>query len=96
MLRLSTKRNIFGKHAVTLPDACQKYDTFLSDPRVTFADEPTNLEAQWRVFTQSQSYSPQVWNDAYLAAFALVANLELVTFDKGLARYPNVNCRILP
>ena len=95
-LRLATNRNVFGKHAVSLPDAWQKYDLFLTDSRVAFADEPAGLENHWRTFTQNQSYSPHVWNDAYLAAFALSGNMTLVTFDKGLAQFSNLNCTILP
>jgi toxin-antitoxin system PIN domain toxin len=94
-LRLASNRSVFAKHALTLPDAWQKYDLFLSDPRVAFAEEPADLENHWRIFTQSQSFSPQVWNDAYLAAFALAGNLVLVTFDKAFAQYPNVRCTIL-
>jgi uncharacterized protein len=95
-LRLSSNKSVFGPHALTLADAWQKFDLLLTDPRVAFADEPAGVELQWRSFTQGQSFSPQVWNDAYLAAFALVANLELVSFDKGLKQYANVKCRILP
>lgn len=80
---------------LTLPDAWQKYDIFLTDPRVGFAQEPADLENHWRTFTQSQSFSPQVWNDSYSAAFGMAGGLELVTFDKGFAQYPKVTCTIL-
>jgi len=95
-LRLATNRTVFGAHALTLPDAWQKYDLLMSDPRVTFSEEPADLEVHWRTFTQSQSFSPQVWNDAYLAAFALAGGLELVTFDKAFTQYPSVTCTVLP
>jgi toxin-antitoxin system PIN domain toxin len=95
-LRLASNRRVFGKHALTLPDAWQKYDTFLSDPRVAFAEEPSDLEKHWRAFTQTRSRSPQVWNDAYLAAFASAANLTLLTFDQALTQYANVSCTVLP
>jgi toxin-antitoxin system PIN domain toxin len=94
-LRLASSKKAFGKHALKLPEAWQTYDTFLSDPRVSVAAEPVDLEIHWRNFTQHQSYSPQVWNDAYLAAFAVSANLELVTFDKAMAQYANVKCVLL-
>jgi uncharacterized protein len=96
LLRLSTNPNVLGKHALTLPDAWQKYDLFLTDPRVLYADEPAGIESPWRAFTQGRSFSPHVWNDAYLVAFALAAGLTLVTFDKGFAQYQNVSCIILP
>jgi toxin-antitoxin system PIN domain toxin len=82
-LRLATNVSVFGKHAVTLQEAWQKYDAILSDPRVSFADEPAGVENHWRSFTQKRAFSPHVWNDAYLAAFALAGKLELVSFDKG-------------
>jgi hypothetical protein len=94
-LRLATSPRVFGRHAVTLPEAWRMYDTYLSDPRVSFADEPAGIESHWRTFTQKQSFSPHVWNDAYLTAFALASKLELITFDKGFAQYQNVTCTIL-
>jgi uncharacterized protein len=95
-LRLATNRSVFGMSAVTLPNAWQQYDTYMNDPRVSFAEEPPNLEQHWRIFTQKQSFSHRVWNDAYLAAFALAAGLNLVTFDRALSQYQNVTCTILP
>lgn len=78
-----------------LDDAWRLYDTFCSDVRVEFAIEPTNLETLWRDFTQSKQFSPKVWNNAYLAAFAGAANLELVTFDQGFKVYTGAKCLIL-
>ena len=45
-LRLATNKSVLGKDAVTLPNAWQLYDLFLSDPRVTFAEEPAQLETR--------------------------------------------------
>lgn len=94
-LRLTTNPSVFGKFAVTLPEAWQKYDILLSDSRVAFADEPVDLENHWRTFTQHQSFSTKVWNDAYLAAFARAGNLEMVKFDQAFKQYANVKCTIL-
>jgi len=94
-LRLATNPKAFGAEAVTLPDAWRMYDAFLGDPRVSFSGEPAGVEPHWRSYTQSQSFSPKVWNDAFLAAFARAAGYELITFDKGFARYTNVTCTIL-
>lgn len=94
-LRLATNEKVFGKHAVTLTEAWRIYDIFLSDPRGHFADEPPNIEDHWRAFTRNQSYSPHVWNDAYLAAFGLAGKFELVTLDKAFLQYKNVACTIL-
>jgi uncharacterized protein len=63
-LRLATNRSVFGKHALTLTEAWQKYDVLLSDVRVGYADEPADVERHWRALAQGQTYSPKVWNDA--------------------------------
>jgi toxin-antitoxin system PIN domain toxin len=94
-LRLATNRRAFPADAVQMDDAWRLYDTLLCDPRVGFAAEPAGIEAKWRTFTASRQFSPQVWNDAYPAAFAIAANWELVSFDQGLKVYAGLKCRIL-
>lgn len=94
-LRLATNPKAFGAEAVTLAEAWRLYDAFLGDSRIGFAAEPEGLETPWRGYTQGPSFTPQVWSDAYLAAFALASGLELVTFDKGFSRYARLRCTIL-
>jgi uncharacterized protein len=94
-LRLLTNASVFGKDAVTLPNAWRMYDFFMNDVRVVFAEEPAGLEMHWRSHTQHQTYSPSVWNDAYLAAFARAAGFQVVSFDKGFAQYSNVTVILL-
>src|SRR5947209_8537502 len=55
-LRLATNQKAFGVHALTLGQAWQEYDIFQSDARVSYADEPANLETHWRNWTQNQSF----------------------------------------
>lgn len=78
-----------------MADAWLKYDTYLSDSRISFVEEPPLIEVQWRDFSQERTFSPKIWNDAYLAAFAVIGKMELVTFDKGFRHYPNLICKIL-
>jgi len=80
---------------LTLKAAWQMFEDLYDDPRVVFAEEPDGIQSLWRGYTQHQSFSPKVWNDAYLAAFARAADFELVTFDMGFAQYANVRCTIL-
>ena len=42
------------------------------------------LEAQFRALTRLREAATKDWADSYLAAFATVRRLTLVTFDKGL------------
>ena len=94
-LRLATNRKAFGEESVSLADAWRLYDTFLGDPRVVFAEEPIGIEPLWRHYTQQESFSLKVWNDAYLVAFAQAAAYELITFDQGFEAYPDVKRTIL-
>ena len=94
-LRLATNPKAFGKEAVAMTEAWDLYDAFNADPRIGYVDEVAGIEPLWRSHTQGQLFSPKVWNDAYLAAFAQAASLELVTFDKGFAQFQNVDCTIL-
>lgn len=95
-LRLATNRKAVGLNALTLDEAWAAYDAFLSDSRVAFATEPAGLEAHWRSFTRGATFSTHVWNDAYLAAFAVAAHLEVVTFDRGFTKYSAAPSTILP
>jgi toxin-antitoxin system PIN domain toxin len=94
-LRLVTIATVFGPSALTLGGAWQMYDLLQSDPRVSYIDEPAGIEPFWRMYTERQSFSPKVWNDAYLAAFAQAANFQVVTFDRGFAQYSHIQCAIL-
>ena len=44
---------------------------------------------------QGATFSPKVWNDAYLAAFARTAGLTLITFDRGFAQFTDLTAAIL-
>jgi uncharacterized protein len=94
-LRLASNPLVFKQEAVSLREAWQMYDALMSDPRVAFADEPDGLEMLWRALTRRRTFSPNLWNDAYPAAFASVASFEVVTFDKGLRQYKGVRTRVL-
>ncbi|MCE9603914.1 MAG: PIN domain-containing protein [Planctomycetia bacterium] len=94
-LRLASSKAIVGAEVVSLRDAWKAYDTIFADPRVEFASEPPGIEPVWRSYTQSESFSPKVWNDAYLAAFARISGFEVITFDQGFKVYDDVKRTIL-
>jgi len=66
-------------------EAWKTYDRWLQDERIGFLDEPPEIEAAFRDLTQSGQAAPKDWADSYLAAFALAAQLTLVTFDQALS-----------
>ena len=94
-LRLATNPAVFGSETVSLPRAWSLYDELLSDERVQYAPEPPGLEAVWRRYTERHPWSHRVWSDAYLAAFAAAAGLTLVSFDRGLGKFNEVEV-VLP
>ena len=94
-LRLATTPRVLSRQALSQREAWQAYDAICGDPRVVYADEPEGIEPLWRRHTQRDTYSPRVWTDAYLAAFAQAADLELVTFDRGLAETRGPRCTLL-
>jgi len=94
-LRLATNPRVIGPAAATFDQAWRFFDEFLQDERVCYADEPAATEAEWRRLTQGPRRSPNVWTDAYLAAFATAGGLEIATFDRGFEQFPLARCTIL-
>ena len=95
-LRLASSPAAMKTAAVTLKGAWNAYDALLADPNIGYADEPDGVEPIWRAFTQRANRSPKLWNDAYLAAFAIAAGgYEVVTFDGGFSQFPGLTCTIL-
>ncbi|HZP24371.1 MAG TPA: TA system VapC family ribonuclease toxin [Terriglobales bacterium] len=84
VLRLLTTNQIMGNDTLSLSGAWALWDQVRSDDRIAFLDEPAGLEFEFRSRTRLSSRSPKLWADAYLLAFAAVAGLRLVTFDRAL------------
>ena len=85
LLRLLSSEAIMGQDGVmNQPTAWQAYDRWLKDERVAFLDEPADLEPAFRALTRLRHPAPKDWADSYLAAFASVAHLTVVTFDSAL------------
>jgi predicted nucleic acid-binding protein len=53
-------------------------------PAGEFVFEPTEIESRFRALTRVRQPAVKDWADSYLAAFAAVGQLTLVTFDRGL------------
>ncbi len=94
-LRLITNRHVMVADVVTQKEAWQVYQKLSRDPRVTFLHEPSGIEDEWRQLTQSGSTSTNTWTDAYLAAFALIRGLKVVSFDGDFEELLRTNAIIL-
>lgn len=85
LLRLLTNRAAMGPDVLTQSQAWKAFDALVADPRNRLMDEPAGLEPVFRRQTSSHQSATKQWADGYLAAFASVAGLRLVTFDRALA-----------
>ncbi len=84
LLRLLTTQVVMGDEVMTQPKAWAAYDRWLQDPRVTFIDEPAEIEPLFRSLTRRRQPATKDWADSFLAAFATAGGLTVVTFDQGL------------
>jgi uncharacterized protein len=97
-LRLLTTHEVFMPYAVpplTNEEAWSTYESFLANKRVSFAAEPAELQDHWKALAVQSQASPKLWNDAYLAAFALAGGHRLVTLDKGFKQFPGLDLLLL-
>lgn len=78
-----TTATVMGSDVCTMSRAWDLWDVIESDPRIAFLPEPTSLDSEFRPI-KIQRPSPKDWASAYLIAFAAVAGLRLVTFDRAL------------
>lgn len=85
LLRLLTLEAVMGEELMSQAEAWKTYDRWLQDERVVFLDEPPEIEPAFRGLTQSKQAAAKDWADSYLAAFALSAQLILVTLDRDFA-----------
>lgn len=86
LLRLLTNSQIMKDDVLTPAEAWRAYDTFASNRRVRFMNEPNGLEQHWRSLARHSRKGPNFWTDAYLTAFAAAAGLAVLTFDRELGR----------
>jgi len=97
LLRLLTHPSVMREDVRSQAEAWQAYDSFLRDERVSFHPEADyeEIESAFRRLTFRGRSLSQQWPDAYLAAFASVAGLTLVTFDRGLRQMASGNTVLL-
>jgi uncharacterized protein len=81
-LRLLTNPHVMGKDVLSPREAWRVYDEWRADDRVIFLPERPEFSEEWRRLGEQIAGGPNVWTDAYLAAFALHANATIVTLDR--------------
>ena len=95
LLRLLNNPVALGADAQSGAGVWVTWDALVGDPRFRFVGEPPGLQPHLRRLTTRFHHQPARWQDAYLAAFALAADLELVTFDPAFRAVPRLRLRLL-
>jgi len=96
LLRLLNNPAVMGEDVLDTAGCWALWRRLLEDERFRFVpDEPPGLDAAFERFTTGRTFSPRLWTDAYLAAYAHAAGLTLVTLDHGFRNFPGLACEIL-
>lgn len=77
----------YGAKGMTNRDALVALDALQALPQVAMRDEPPGVYALWRTLATSDSASPKVWMDAYLAAFAISGGMRMLTIDRDFNNF---------
>lgn len=73
---------VYGATGLTNHDALTMLTQFMALPQVRYQEKPPGIAPMWHHLAGCNSASPKVWMDAYIAAFAIVGDFQLVTFDR--------------
>lgn len=95
LLRLLNNPAVMGPDVQSGIEVWEAWDALLADGRFCFVGEPERFQDCFRLLSSALAFQPRRWQDAYLAAFALAADVELVTFDTGFRSFPGLRHRIL-
>lgn len=97
LLRLLSNRKLMGEGVMNPEEAWQTLHALTSDARVIVRnDAPIGLDHLWLLLVRGCAPTPNLWTDAWLAAFAEAEGLRMVTFDKGFCRFSLSNLELLP
>jgi toxin-antitoxin system PIN domain toxin len=93
--RLLGTRTVMGASALPAAHAWWKIAELLDDERVEFREEPIGLADVLPTLFRYRQPTPNLINDAYLAAFAIAGGHKLVTCDRGFTEFRGLALEIL-
>lgn len=89
-LRLATNPailKVYGAEGLTNQDAASPLESLKQLPEIRALTEPQDLHSLWLRLASLPSTSPKVGIDAYLAAFAILHEMEFVTLDRDFRNF---------
>ena len=96
-LRLATTPAIlktYGAEGFTNRDAANLLHDLTQHPNIRTLAEPPDLEPLWLRLASPPSASPKVSMDAYLAAFAILHEVEFVTLDRDFRNHESAGLKL--
>lgn len=97
-LRLLTTTEVLAPYGIaplSNAEAWAAYEGWLDSGRVTFMDEPRGLDSCWKSLAVRKVSAPKLWMDAYLAAFTIAGECQLVTTDNGFKQFKGLDLELL-
>lgn len=91
VLRLLCTPQIMGADVLTPRAAIEAFGVLEEDERIVLTAEPEGVDTVLKRLVARCATTPNLWSDAYLAAFAKQAGLRLVSFDRGFAKFPGLD-----
>jgi len=96
VLRLLTNRVAMNGVPVRPEEALGAWGRLSNDPRSFHIDShPAEHEARFASLVTSREPTPNLWDDAWLAALAMSLDYELTTFDRGFKSFRGLKLRLL-
>ena len=94
-LRLLCNSQVMGADVLQPKSAWDALQVLEADERILLLHEPDGLDATLEKFMSNCVTTPNLWTDAYLASFAAVAGLRLVSFDRGFVKFRGLDFLLL-
>ncbi len=95
VLRLLCTVQVMGPDVLQPRSAMEALESLEADERIVLLREPEGLDAMLRTLVVSCATTPNLWTDAYLAAFARVTRLKLISFDRGFSKFAGLDFLLL-
>jgi len=95
VLRLLCTPQVMGPDVLRPEAAMEAFAMLESDERMVLVPEPEGLDVFLKSLVASRASSPNLWTDAYLAAFAQTSELRLVSFDRGFVKFSGLDFHAL-
>jgi uncharacterized protein len=95
VLRLLCTSEVMGPDVLQSKAAIEALEILETDERMVLFHESDGLDGILKQLVVSRTVTTNLWTNAYLEAFARVAGLKLVSFDRGFAKFSSLDFILL-